>query len=494
MRKMIREYDDNELKKLLEQYRQRLENVCFSAPEQRRLEELNPEEDILEIVKFLMDSSVELNHIFEQCPDSIYVTDKDGMTQRANKAFEETTDIMRHEVLGKDVRTIEKEGFFKPSVCALIMKEQRKISLLQSGRKGTDVVTGVPILNERGEMYKIVTNARALDEINEITSYIEQSVMEEEVEDEYIVAESPAMRNVLEIARQVADVDSNVLITGESGVGKGVLARFLHTHSCRREGRFVQINCGAIPESLIESEIFGYESGAFTGASKNGKKGLIELADHGTLFLDEIGELHMMLQVKLLNFLQERKFTRVGGTKEIEVDVRIIAATNKNLMEMVSKGEFRDDLYYRLNVVPILIPPLRQRTEDIYPAACYFARKFREKYNKKFVFSDEFLETLLHYDWMGNVRELENYMERMVVMSGAEGTAKLLCNELELESVGDSDVNQLNLSERLEKYEAELVKAAYDKEPNTYKVAQLLGISQPSASRKINKYIKNSEK
>lgn len=487
---MIKEYDDDKLRNLLRQYRRRLENVHFSEPEQQKLEELEEEKDILKIVKFLMDSSVELNHIFEQCPDSIYVTDKDGVTRRANRAFEETTDIMRKDVLGKDVRILEEEGFFKPSVCSLIMKERRKISLLQSVKKGVVVITGVPICDERGEMYRVATNARALDEINDITSYIEQSAIEEDLEEEQVIAESAAMKNVLEIAKQVADVDSTVLITGESGVGKGVLARFLHTHSNRRKGRFVQINCGAIPESLIESEIFGYESGAFTGASKNGKKGLIELADQGTLFLDEIGELHTMLQVKLLNFLQERKFTRVGGTKEIAVDVRIIAATNKNLMEMVSRGEFRDDLYYRLNVVPILIPPLRQRPEDIYPAACYFAEKFREKYHKKFVFNDEFLETLLHYDWMGNVRELENYMERMVVMSGAEGTAKLICSEPESDMAEDSAMNQLSLPERLEKYEAEIVKAAYDKEPNTYKVAQLLGISQPSASRKIKKYVK----
>ena len=487
---MIKEYDDDKLRSLLRQYRRRLENVQFSEPEQQKLKELEEEKDILKIVKFLMDSSVELNHIFEQCPDSIYVTDKAGVTRRANRAFEETTDIMRKDVLDKDVRILEEEGFFKPSVCALIMKEQRKISLLQSVKKGVVVITGVPICDEHGEMYRVVTNARALDEINDITSYIEQSAIEEDLEEEQVIAESAAMKNVLEIAKQVADVDSTVLITGESGVGKGVLARFLHTHSNRRKGSFVQINCGAIPESLIESEIFGYESGAFTGASKNGKKGLIELADQGTLFLDEIGELHTMLQVKLLNFLQERKFTRVGGTKEIAVDVRIIAATNKNLMEMVSRGEFRDDLYYRLNVVPIFIPPLRQRPEDIYPAACYFAEKFREKYHKKFVFNDEFLETLLHYDWMGNVRELENYMERMVVMSGAEGTAKLICSEPESEMTAESAMNQLSLPERLEKYEAEIVKAAYDKEPNTYKVAQLLGISQPSASRKIKKYVK----
>ena len=488
----MKEYDEKQLKELIEQYQRKLEKIYFAAPERKWADELDGTENILEIIKHLMDSSVELNHILEQCPDSIYVTDQIGMTQRVNRAFEETTGVKREKVLYRNVLDLEEDGVFRPSVCSLVMKEKRKVSLLQAGKKGTAVVIGVPVLDDKGDIYKIITNARALNEINEIVSYIEKQGIQKNEDNEPMIAESDEMKQVLEIAKQVASVDSNVLITGESGVGKGVLARFIHNHSYRRDGALVQINCGAIPETLLESELFGYESGAFTGADKRGKPGLIELANKGTLFLDEIGELPMLMQVKLLNFLQSRKLIRVGGTKEISVDVRVISATNKNLTQMVKEKRFREDLYYRLHVVPIYIPPLRERSDDIYPAACYFAKKYRSKYHKYFEFSDEFLKSLLHHEWKGNMRELENYMERMVVMNGGEQHASLEPAAEQADS-NDSKVNPMGLAEKLENYEAELVREAYKKTPNSYRVAETLGISQPSAYRKIKKYVKDSD-
>lgn len=489
--KTMKDNDKSKLKGLIDNYQRSLEKLCFSAPEQKWIQSLTGDEDALDLIEQFIYFSIELNNILENCPDSIYITDEDGITHRVNKTFEDTTGIKREDVMGRDVLELEKEGLFKPSVYGIVIKEKRRISFLQEGMQWTAIATGAPIYDENGEIYRIVSNARDLNEIKEITSYVEKSEQTEEEADDRIIAESDSMKEILELARQIANVDSNILITGESGVGKGVLARFIHNHSYRKDGAFVEINCGAIPDTLLESELFGYESGAFTGADRKGKPGLIELAHKGTLFLDEIGELPMMLQVKLLSFLQNRRITRVGGTKERAVDVRVITATNQELSKMVAENRFRDDLFYRLHVVPIFIPPLRDRTEDIYPAACYFAQKFRDKYHKKFEFSDEFLETLLHYDWMGNMRELENYMERIVVMSGGETNSRLL-EPIRDRSEKDSESNHLTLSEKLEKYEAELVKMAYANNPNTYKLAQALGISQPSASRKIKKYIKKT--
>lgn len=484
----MRHYDAAKLQKMMDDYSRALEKVGFSAPEQKWLQGLSGEEDILNIVAGLIRFNTELNYTYEHCPDSICITDNDGVTWRVNRAFEETTNISRDDVVG---RNIENEEFLKPSVFNMIMKEKRKVSCIQNNDKSPALVTGVPILDDNGDIYKIVTNAKSLDEIKDIIYYVEGAPSEKEESEGTIIAESSAMKHVLTVAGQVAKADSNVLITGESGVGKGVLAKFLHERSSRNQGAFVQINCGAIPEALLESELFGYESGAFTGAGKHGKPGLIELADKGTLFLDEISEIPTVLQVKLLSFLQRRKITRVGGIKEFSVDTRIIAATNKNLMAMVQKGTFRNDLFYRLHVVPIFIPPLRERLEDIHPAARYFARKFSEKYSKYRELDEDFLEALLRFEWPGNLRELENHIERAVVLSGTE-----LSNSWESHHTiedNDSAMNQMTLAQKLERYEGELVKAAYTKTQNTYKVAKILGISQPSASRKIAKYITISE-
>ncbi|MDR1043311.1 MAG: sigma 54-interacting transcriptional regulator [Clostridiales Family XIII bacterium] len=486
---MMKQYDKKELTEIIRKYRQSLAEVPFSGPEQRWLRTLTGEENILDILNKLIYFNVELNDIFERSPDSIYITDENGMTQRVNKAFEESTGINREAVRDKNVLALEEEGYFRPSVYGIVIKEKRTISFLQKGKGWTAIATGAPVCDENGKIYRVISNARDLDEIKKITTYMESSPVEEgEDEDEFIVAESKEMKQVLDTAKQVADVDSNVLISGESGVGKGVVARYIHRHSHRKGEAFVEINCGAIPDNLLESELFGYEGGAFTGADKKGKIGLIELADKGTLFLDEIGELPMMLQVKLLNFLQSRNITRVGGTKERALDVRVVAATNRDLSTMVAEGLFRDDLFYRLHVVPIFIPPLRERPEDIYPAAQYFARKYMKRYNKEIEVSDESLSSLLHHRWMGNMRELENYMERMVVMSNSEDIPRNM-EQPENHRPKDSTVNHMTIAEMLERYEAEIVRTAYNDNPTTYKLAEALGISQPSASRKIKKYI-----
>ena len=225
------------------------------------------------------------------------------------------------------------------------------------------------------------------------------------------------MEDTIKLSLRIAAVNTTVLILGESGVGKGLIARFIHENSLRNKGPFIKINCGSIPESLLESELFGYETGAFTGAKREGKPGLVELAHKGTLLLDEIADLPLNLQVKLLQVIQERELTRIGGTKPIRIDIRIIASTNKDIRKMVKQGEFREDLYYRLNVIPITIPPLRERKEDIELLIDFFISHYNKKHNKSISLQEDVIEALLQYCWPGNVRELENLMERLVVTS-----------------------------------------------------------------------------
>jgi transcriptional regulator with PAS, ATPase and Fis domain len=297
------------------------------------------------------------------------------------------------------------------------------------------------------------------------------------------------MEEIYDLALRLADVDSTVLILGESGVGKEVLARTIHQNSSRRNGRFLKINCGAIPESLMESELFGYEKGTFTGGNKEGKKGIIVSAHNGTLFLDEIGELPPHLQVKLLQVLQEKRVTPLGSTDPIEVDVRFIAATNRNLEEMVKKGEFREDLYYRINVIPITIPSLRERKEDIPFLIDHFFQSCNRKYGKSVSLDERAMQLCVDYPWYGNVRELQNFVERLVVTSSRElTTPEYLPNHIR-ESVQRKDTqDRFSLKEELEEYEKKLLRQALQKSRTMKEVSQKLGVDISTISRKIKKY------
>ncbi len=492
----------DEIHKKVKKYKKTISTIGFGLPEVDKLSKL--EEDItgtINAVEVIINSSLELNHIFESSPDSIYVTDGEGITLRVNKAFEESAISKRQEVMRENVYDLERRGVFKPSVCGLILKEKRKISILQnmdSGKK--TVVTGVPIFDERYQIYRVVTNTKLLEEVIGLTQYIKiteqnhQSADESNKGEQTLIAESQSMKAILDTIRQVSDVDSTILIIGESGVGKGVIARYIHKNSKRSGGKLVEINCGAIPENLLESELFGYESGAFTGANRKGKPGLIEMANKGTLFLDEISELPLMVQVKLLHFLQNRKITRVGGTEEIEVDLRVIAASNKDLEKQVEKGNFRLDLFYRLHVIPIIVPPLRDRLEDIEPAVKYFAEKYKKKYNKDFTITQEFINYVKSYHWPGNMRQLENHIERTIVTNKENYALDNNRHPKEIKKGNDDhisiNVDGINsLNEEIEKLEKKIIKAAFEKHKSSYKVAQALGLSQATAYRKILKYV-----
>jgi len=334
-----------------------------------------------------------------------------------------------------------------------------------------------------------------------IKKALSESSRNEELVDDYftsdedltseIIGSTPSIRQILDMVRKIGPTDSTVLITGETGVGKELIARAVHMSSRRKAKPFIKVNCAAIPETLIESELFGYEKGAFTGAVIN-KPGRFEIAERGTLFLDEIGEIPPHLQVKLLTVLQDKAFERVGGVKTIKVDMRIIAATNKDLKEAVESGEFRSDLFYRLNVVPIHIPPLRERRDDISSQVEYFLNRFCTKYGKGTLkTSPEIMPALISYDWPGNIRELENVMERMVLMSeGEEIGYEHLPTEIQgIEPATDPQTLKGTVDSIYRSTERQLIEDALKKtDQNRTKAAKLLGISRRTLQNKIKEY------
>jgi transcriptional regulator with PAS, ATPase and Fis domain len=304
------------------------------------------------------------------------------------------------------------------------------------------------------------------------------------------------MNDLLELALRIAAVESTVLLQGESGTGKGIVAKYIHKNSSRKDGPFIPINCASIPSELMESELFGYSKGAFTGANEKGKMGLIELASDGTLFLDEIGERPMKMQAKLLQVLQETQYFKVGGREVQTANCRIIAATNRNLKEMVDKSEYREDLYYRLNIFEIEIPPLRERSEEIIPLVHYFLDKFNNKYKVSHQISQSCLNMLANYSWPGTVRELENTIERLVVVAPE---TIIECSHMP-EHFRDDIKKEISLimfpppcplDEAINEVEKNLIKKAYNELHSSNEVAKVLKTSQSKANRLIRKYCMN---
>ncbi|MEW6275361.1 MAG: sigma 54-interacting transcriptional regulator [Bacillota bacterium] len=448
-----------------------------------------------------------MEDIFNSSYDEIFVIDGKGITKRINKVGETYYGVPVEQMIGKNIIELEKEGYFTPSVTRLVFQEKKRVTITQKTKSGKHlIVTGNPIFNENGEIVRVVVNSRDVSELLNLRKQLEDTeqlvesyrqqllkLSREKIQSHEVVARSPQMKRVLEMVDKVAQVDSTVLIMGESGVGKGVVASRLHKLSRRAGGPFITINCGAIPEQLLESELFGYEGGAFTGARKEGKKGLLELANGGTVFLDEITDLPLSLQVKLLQVIQEKKLIRVGGNKYVDVDIRFVAATNRDIQRMVAEGSFREDLYYRLNVIPVIIPPLRYRQEDIPALIEHFLGQLNARYETGKKFSAEALEILKNYHWPGNVRELENLAERLLVTTeGSEiGVGHLPEYIFEGKSRSPNRVYILDicpLKDAMEELEKQLVAMAYARLKNTYKVADALAINQSTVVRKIQKY------
>lgn len=463
--------------------------------------------ELREKVNKLNELNRELDMIIDGCSDGIYVTDGEGTTLRMNSACHQLTGLVKKKVLGKNVRDLVKQGMLSASVTLKVLETKQSQTIIHSGPNGKQIiVTGTPLFDGFGKIIRVVCNSRDLTELNQLKEQIEKErcltdqyyselvgLKLQHISDNKLAFHSRKMLNVVELALRVARTDSTVMITGESGVGKEVMARLIHSESPRKDRPFMKINCAAIPESLLESELFGYEKGAFTGANKEGKPGLIELANQGTFFLDEIGELPLSLQPKLLQVLQEKKFMRIGGKKSTEVDIRIIAATNRDLSELVKKGKFREDLFYRLNVIPIHIPPLRERREDIPPLISKFLSKFNRKYNLNKKISQDAVDVLIKYSWPGNVRELENMIERMVIMSQQDiiDVSSIPDYVKEDKEKGKEEISisgLMPLRQALDEVEKQLFLRAYRQTRNTYHAAKILGVSQSTVVRKLKKY------
>lgn len=457
-------------------------------------------EKISQQLDIVNEMNKELDAVIESLDDGIVVADRNGFILRANYAYQQMTGITAEEFVGKHVRDLVKQGYMRRSVTEMVVERNSRVTIVDIRNNKELLLSGNPVYNSSGDLVRVVT---AIRDVTQLNSLKEQLAQTEEIKNRYyqelehlrsqqpfrkIITNNPEMRQKLDLAFHVAQVDSTVLILGESGVGKELIAQLIHRAGKRSNGPFIKINCGAIPVNLLESEFFGYEPGAFTGALKEGKAGLFELAQGGTLFLDEIGEIPLELQVKILRTLQDREITRVGGKKSICLDVRIVAATNRDLEKMVQGNTFREDLYYRLNVVPILIPPLRNRKEDILPLVSEFLLKFNGQYGYQKWLHPDVMERLLSHDWPGNIRELENIIERMVVTSRMECILLENLSGIPLSATIPDHQSQTSLKEVLEREESRIISEAYRKLKSTRKASAALGISQSSLVKKLNKY------
>lgn len=476
---------------------EQLENIWLKKQldSTERMNELLKEE-----INNLQKKVIELEQIINTSYDEIFVTDGDGNVLLVSDACQRMTGIPKERFLGESIFDLGKKGLVNNSVTINVLKEKRMVSANQIYPNGVRVVaTGIPIFDHDGNIYRVITNSRDVTELVKLQNELAEakSIINERTMKETNRGKGPLFTNnddmldLIDMAMKVAATESTVLIQGESGVGKGILAKMIHDESLRKDKAFVPVNCGAIPLSLIEAELFGYEAGAFTGAQSKGKAGLVELADGGTLFLDEVGELPLEVQVKLLHLVQEKTFRRVGGNKLRKVDIRIVSATNKDLKAMMEKGLFREDLYYRLHVVPLNILPLRKRSEDIPFLIQLFLKKFNEKYERKVIISDESLAVLRSYSWPGNVRELENMIEQLVVTASTD----IVFMDCLPEQVKNGNGKPLvvmkgivPLNDAVESVEKQLLKTAIEKYKTSRKIAAALKVNQTTVIRKLKKY------
>ncbi|RST59540.1 PAS domain S-box protein [Siminovitchia terrae] len=455
-------------------------------------------------IETLKNENEDLKKAFECSYDGIWICDSEGVTLSINKAIERITGLKKEEVTGRNMMELVEKGIFDQSATLKALEEKNTVTIMQKVISGiSTIVTANPIFDQSGNIKKVISNVRDITELIQLREQLQKLEEEknkyqselnsllhhiEEVND--IVLKSPNMKKVIEKVMQVAKYDTTVVLLGESGTGKEVMAQLIHDSSPRKEkGEFIRVNCSAIPAELLESEMFGYESGAFTGAKKSGKPGLIELAHDGTLFLDEIGELPLNIQAKFLRAIQEKEIMRLGGVTPIKVNFRIIAATNRNLNEMVASGAFREDLFYRLHVVPVTIPPLRSRKDDIPKLIESFTNTFNRYYHTKKCFSPEAIRMLIDYPWPGNVRELKNIVERMFVTTSSDTIyQKDLPDFLLSHAKPEASYKNGSLKEQLAQYERELLQNTLRVSTTTYEAAALLGIDQSTVVRKMKKY------
>ena len=440
----------------------------------------------------------EFTKIIEEMNDGVYITDEKAMTIFVNKSYEKISGGDRNLFLGKNMKQIVKEKLIDKSATLEVLDKKREITMNQTLRNGKKVlITGTPIYSDDNELSMVVTVVRDITALNKLQEELQSKQREIEKlklfirENGGIIYRSDKMKNIISRAEKCAAYDTTVLIAGETGVGKDMLAKFIHNHSNRKDKVFMEINCAAIPPTLLESELFGYEGGAFTGASKQGKKGIFELSNGGTIFLDEIGEMSLGLQAKLLKVIQDKKVYKVGGEKHIPIDVKIITASNKDIEEMVNMKRFRADLYYRLNVIPIKIPPLRERKEDILPLVNSFLESLISLYKEDKKLDEKAMKLLYDYSYPGNIRELKNLIERAYILStGSTIMEEDFPKELRSSStfVYNKNYDGMSLKAALDSLEKELIKNAIKNTKTSKEAADLLSVEPSTFTRKRQKY------
>lgn len=442
-------------------------------------------------------------NILDLFDDGLFITDKRGISLKVNKMYEKMTGLTQAMIFGKHVSTLVNEGIFDTVVNPEVVRTKKTVTSMQKINNETKVLLrGHPVFDYKGDVCLVVTFVR---DITMITQFQDQILQQKEVIEAFAerlevlqeptkhsdhVFESPAMRKLVELLTRVAQTDATILLLGETGVGKDLLARMTHDASARRDKMFLKVDCGSIAPNLIESELFGYLPGAFSGASSKGKLGYFEIADGGTVFLDEIGELPMPMQTRLLRVLQDNEVMRVGDSHPRKVDVRIIAATNRNLEEDIQSNRFRNDLYYRLQVATLHIPSLRERREDIAPLATLFLERFSAKYKKKMHFTPEVVTALQAYAWPGNVRELQNLLQNLVITRDPP----LLClrdiprhivGALPKDSLPVADCPTMPLKDMVAALERDILEKAIQAHGSIAKVAELFQVDRTTIFRKL---------
>ncbi|MED3561865.1 sigma-54 interaction domain-containing protein [Bacillus xiapuensis] len=447
-----------------------------------------------------LDDSILLKHILEHSFDEIFIADATGMVLYASQSTEKVSGIPCEQIVHHNIFDLERQGIFSPSVIANVLRTNKKDTFIQETKKNRKlIISGYPIYDSMGEVIGAMSVSRDVTEFEYLKKENEQvakvlQLYQDKIAKLKMQAVNPfflrnsKMEKVFDVVSKVANLGVTVLLEGESGVGKNHISHMIHQMSSRENHPFIEVNCGAIPESLFESELFGYEDGAFTGSKKGGKKGYFEAAGEGTIFLDEIGELPINLQVKLLSVLQNHTLMRLGGSKKIEVKCRIICATNQNLENLIKEKKFREDLYYRINVVKIEIPPLRERREEIIPLIYEITKEMNRKYEMNKHFTPVMIAWLSQQGWPGNVRELRNYIEKKVITTSGNEIG------IDVKDEGSRGVmvpesRELALNDYLQTLEKEYIVRMYQKYPSSIKLAEKLGISQSTANRKIRKYV-----
>lgn len=442
--------------------------------------------------------------ILEVFSEGIYLSDAKGKTLAINRKYEELTGLKKEEIMGRLVTDLKKRGVFNVCLNPEIVATGKQKTSAQVTKAGRNVfLHGYPIFNEAGKVALVLTFVRDITLMCQLKDQLarQQDIIEKiqchhkDYKDKSsIIFKSKDMIKLIVILKKIAQTDATILLLGETGVGKDVIARKIHENSLRHNKPLLKVDCSSIPESLIESELFGYAPGAFSGANTKGKAGLLEMADEGTLFLDEIGEIPLQMQAKLLRVLQDQELIRVGSTKVKKVNIRFIAATNRALEEEVKKGNFRSDLYYRLHVAVFKVPALRERKEDIIAMSRCFLDKYNAKYRKNISFTGELEKALLSYKWPGNVRELDNFVQSFVlthdskILDVSDLPSYMFHGSMGPDHPKSDIAHDKSLKELVDDYEKELIKKALEQKGSVAKAAEILKVDRTTIFRKAKKY------